>query len=156
MKMQESIITANQKVLEQRSCIQETPNLSTDADRITAINYICFMKKKINKKIKNKKSRGWEGGCLKLSCTDFGFTARQFFQPIPQGKSEPSILRLSLGESEASLWTSGKPSYASSLIFVTWGPMRGLKKNGSLLCSPGTSFAPLGLDGANTQTDRQT
>ena len=34
--------------------------------------------------------------------------------------------------------------------------MRGLKNNGRLLCSPGTSFAPLGPDGANTQNDRQT
>ena len=34
--------------------------------------------------------------------------------------------------------------------------MRGLKNNGRLLCSPGTSFAPLGLDGANTQTHPQT
>ena len=34
--------------------------------------------------------------------------------------------------------------------------MRGLKNNGRLLCSPGTSFAPLGLDGANRQTDTQT
>ena len=34
--------------------------------------------------------------------------------------------------------------------------MRGLKNNGRLLCSPGTSFAPLGLDGANKHTDRQT
>ena len=31
--------------------------------------------------------------------------------------------------------------------------MRGLKNNGILLCSPGTSFGPLGLDGANKQTN---
>ena len=36
---------------------------------------------------------------------------------------------------------------------VTWGPMRGLKNNGRLLCSPGTSFAPLGLNGAEPHTD---
>ena len=36
-------------------------------------------------------------------CTEFGFTARQFLQAICEGKSLPSIHRLSLGESEASL-----------------------------------------------------
>ena len=34
--------------------------------------------------------------------------------------------------------------------------MRGLKNNGRLLCSPGTSFAPLGLGGAHRHTDRTT
>ena len=34
---------------------------------------------------------------LGFSCTDFGFTARQFLQAIPEGKCEPWILRLSLG-----------------------------------------------------------
>ena len=34
--------------------------------------------------------------------------------------------------------------------------MRGLKNNGRLLCYPGTSFAPLILDGANTQTHTHT
>ena len=34
---------------------------------------------------------------LDLSCTNFGFTARQFIMAIPKGKSEPWILKLSLG-----------------------------------------------------------
>ena len=42
----------------------------------------------------------------------------------------------------------GRTNERSGAHHVTWGPMRGLINNGKLLCSPGTSFAPLGSDGA--------
>ena len=47
--------------------------------------------------MKHEQTLGFKNQSLGFSFTDFGFTARQFLQAISWGKSEPSILRLSLG-----------------------------------------------------------